>query len=63
MKIEVEYDVLSGELVDIDRGGGKEDDGRYGCVCVGSVRGNDLCMRDLGYFELKDVEDIEDKKG
>ncbi len=31
-------------------------------LCVPTVTANDLCIRDLGYFQLQDLQHIQDKK-
>ncbi|WP_242475862.1 transposase, partial [Bacillus cereus group sp. N15] len=37
-------------------------DRTYGSLCAPTVTANDLCIRDLGYFHLKDLQHIKDKK-
>ncbi|MFP3670917.1 transposase, partial [Priestia sp. SIMBA_032] len=34
----------------------------YGSLCVPTVAANDLCIRDLGYFHLQDLQHIQDQK-
>lgn len=62
MKIQLEYDLLSGQFLHIHTGPGKQHDQTYGSSCVPTVKANDLCIRDLGYFHLKDLQHIHDKK-
>ncbi|MGU3438578.1 IS4 family transposase [Bacillus cereus] len=62
MKIQLEYDLLSGQFLHIHTGPGKQHDRTYGSLCVPNVTANDLCIRDLGYFHLKDLQHIQDKK-
>ena len=62
MKIQLEYDLLSGQFLDIHTGSGKQHDRTYGSLCAPTVAANDLCIRDLGYFHLKDLQYIQDKK-
>ncbi|MEE3950083.1 IS4 family transposase [Bacillus wiedmannii] len=62
MKIQLEYDLLSGQFLHIHTGPGKQHDRTYGSLCVPTVTANDLCIRDLGYFHLKDLQHIQDKK-
>ncbi|HDW3057835.1 IS4 family transposase (plasmid) [Bacillus thuringiensis serovar fukuokaensis] len=62
MKIQLEYDLLSGQFLHIHTGPGKQHDRTYGSLCVPTVTPNDLCIRDLGYFHLKDLQHIQDKK-
>ncbi|KKZ90947.1 hypothetical protein B4147_0310 [Bacillus wiedmannii] len=60
MKIQLEYDLLSGQFLHIHTGPGKQHDRTYGSLCVPTVTANDLCIRDLGYFHLKDLQHIQD---
>nr|EEK67484.1 Transposase for insertion sequence element IS231B [Bacillus wiedmannii] len=60
MKIQLEYDLLSGQFLHIHTGPGKQHDRTYGSLCVPTVTTNDLCIRDLGYFHLKDLQHIQD---
>ena len=62
IKIQLEYDLLSGKFLHIHTGPGKQHDRTYGSLCVPTVTANDLCIRDLGYFHLKDLQHIQDKK-
>ncbi|MCQ6307353.1 IS4 family transposase [Bacillus cereus] len=62
VKIQLEYDLLSGQFLHIHTGPGKQHDRTYGSLCAPTVTANDLCIRDLGYFHLKDLQHIEDKK-
>ncbi|ANP80137.1 transposase [Bacillus sp. B25(2016b)] len=62
VKIQLEYDLLSGQFLHIHTGSGKQHDRTYGSLCAPTVTANDLCIRDLGYFHLKDLQHIQDKK-
>ncbi|MGK8688725.1 IS4 family transposase [Bacillus cereus] len=62
VKIQLEYDLLSGQFLHIHTGSGKQHDRTYGSLCAPTVAANDLCIRDLGYFHLKDLQYIQDKK-
>ncbi|HDR8141953.1 TPA: IS4 family transposase [Bacillus cereus] len=62
VKIQLEYDLLSGKYLHIHTGPGKQHDRTYGSLCVPTVEPNDLCIHDLGYFHLKDLQHIQDKK-
>ncbi len=62
LKIQLEYDLLSGQFLHIHTGPGKQHDRTYGSLCVPTVKANDLCIRDLGYFHLKDFQHIKNKK-
>ncbi|MGH0518010.1 IS4 family transposase [Bacillus toyonensis] len=62
IKIQLEYDLLSGQFLHIHTGPGKQHDRTYGSLCAPTVAANDLCIRDLGYFHLKDLQYIQDKE-
>ncbi|MBJ8056324.1 transposase, partial [Bacillus cereus] len=62
IKIQLEYDLLSGQFLHIHTGPGKQHDRTYGSLCAPTVKANDLCIRDLGYFHLKDLQHIHDSK-
>uniref|UniRef100_UPI00119E7AD1 IS4 family transposase n=1 Tax=Bacillus cereus TaxID=1396 RepID=UPI00119E7AD1 len=46
IKIQLEYDLLSGQFLHIHTGSGKQHDRTYGSLCVPTVTANDLCIRD-----------------
>ncbi|WP_235713370.1 IS4 family transposase [Bacillus mycoides] len=58
IKIQLEYDLLSGQFLHIHTGPGKQHDRTYGSLCAPTVTANDLCIRDLGYFHLKKTFNI-----
>ncbi|MGI8224769.1 IS4 family transposase, partial [Bacillus wiedmannii] len=60
IKIQLDYDLLSGQFLHIHTGPGKQHDRTYGSLCAPTVKVNDLCIRDLGYFHLKDLQYIQD---
>ncbi|WP_141532720.1 IS4 family transposase, partial [Bacillus cereus] len=62
VKIQLEYDLLNGQFLHIHTGPGKQHDRTYGSLCAPTVTANDLCIRDLGYFHLKDLQHIQDKR-
>ncbi|MDQ0497266.1 hypothetical protein QOZ95_005485 [Paenibacillus brasilensis] len=59
MKIQLEYELITGEFLQVDVGPGKNNDGLYGTKRAKTVEKNDLCIRDLGYFCLDDFEEME----
>lgn len=61
MKIQLEYELKTGEFLQVDVGPGKNSDGLYGTKRAKIVEENDLCIRDLGYFCLNDFQEIEDR--
>ncbi|EEM55940.1 IS231-related transposase [Bacillus thuringiensis serovar monterrey BGSC 4AJ1] len=62
MKIQLEYDLLSGQFLHVEVGPGKQNDVNYGKEVQHTVDLQDLCIRDLGYFSLIDLDAIQ-KKG
>ncbi|MFI8495179.1 IS4 family transposase [Peribacillus butanolivorans] len=61
VKIHLEYDLLSGQFLNVQLGPGKNNDKTYGTICLETVEKGDLCLRDLGYFDLGDLQAIHDK--
>ncbi|MFK4311157.1 hypothetical protein ABH957_005909 [Bacillus sp. RC242] len=62
IKIQLEYDLLSGQFLHIHTGPGKQHDRTYGSLCAPTLTAKDLCIRDLGYFHLKDLQYIQDQE-
>ncbi|MEH7456435.1 IS4 family transposase [Bacillus sp. JJ1127] len=62
VKIQLEYDLLSGQFLNVQLGPGKNNDKTYGTICLETVEKGDLCLRDLDYFDLSDLQAIHDKK-
>lgn len=63
IKIQLEYDLLSGQFLHIHTGPpGTQHNRTYGSLCAPTLKANDLCIRDLGYFHLKDIQYIQDKE-
>ncbi len=62
VKIQLEYDLLSGQFLNVQLGPGKNNDKTYGTTCLESVEAGDLCLRDLGYFDLQDLQAIHGKE-
>lgn len=52
MKIQLEYDLLSGEFSDVEIEPGKRSDQAYSATRTGMAQKNELYIRDLGYFRL-----------
>ena len=40
----------------------KNNDKTYGTICLETIEKGDLCLRDLGYFDLSDLQAIHDKR-
>ncbi|GMG76785.1 IS4 family transposase [Priestia megaterium] len=62
VKIQLEYDLLSGQFLHIHSGPGKQNDRTYGSTCLKTIQTGDLCIRDLGYFDLSDLDEM-NKRG
>ncbi|USK83635.1 IS4 family transposase [Peribacillus asahii] len=62
VKIQLEYNLLSGQFLNVQLGPGKNNDKTYGTLCLENVEAGDLCLRDLGYFDLGDLQAIHDKE-
>lgn len=62
VKIQLEYDLLSGQFMHVHSGPGKQNDRTYGSTCLQTVQTQtgDLCICDLGYFDLKDLHQIDE---
>ncbi|HDR3493862.1 TPA: IS4 family transposase [Bacillus wiedmannii] len=58
VKIQLEYDLLSGQFLHVHVGSGKHNDKTYASTCLTFLKPNDVCIRDLGYFDLKDLHTI-----
>ena len=58
----MEYDLLSGQFLNVQLGPGKNNDKTYGTICLETVEAGDLCLRDLGYFDLGDLQAIHEKQ-
>lgn len=62
VKIQLEYDLLSGQFLNVQLGPGINNDKTYGTTCLETVEKGDLCLRDLGYFDLGDLQAIQIKE-
>lgn len=61
VKIQLEYDLLSGQFLHVALGPAKENDVNYGKEVQPTVDLQGLCIRDLGYFSLIDLDGIQQK--
>jgi hypothetical protein len=59
MKIQLEYELKSGDFLQVEVGPGKNNDGSYGTKRAFTVESGDLCIRDLGYFCIEDFETMQ----
>lgn len=62
VKIQLEYDLHSGRFLHLYTGHGKENDKTYGTACLNSIAPKDLFIRDLGYFDLRDLNKIQEQQ-
>ncbi len=62
IKIQLEYDLHSGKFLNFQMAPGKNNDKTFGTECLDTLRPGDLCIRDLVYFHLRDLQHIQDKK-
>ncbi|MFJ1104010.1 IS4 family transposase (plasmid) [Bacillus sp. RA(2023)] len=61
VKIQLEYDLLSGKFLHVYVGEGRENDKIFGSTSLQTIQPKDLYIRDLGYFDLHDLQKIHDK--
>ncbi|VXC85813.1 transposase (fragment) [Bacillus mycoides] len=61
IKIQLEYDLHSGEFLNFQVGPGKNNDKTFGTECLDTLRPRDLCIRDLGYFSLEDLDQMDQR--
>jgi len=59
IKIQLEYDLHSGQFLNFQVGPGKHNDKTFGTDCLATLRPGDLCIRDLGYFSLEDLDQMD----
>lgn len=55
IKIQLEYNLSTGEFLNVHVGPGKNNDRQFLPYSRNSILPNDLCIRDLGYFKLTDL--------
>ncbi|PQQ53243.1 hypothetical protein C6A34_00625 (plasmid) [Bacillus thuringiensis] len=61
IKIQLEYDLHSGKFLNFQMEPGKNNDKTFGTDCLDTLRPGDLCIRDLGYFSLKDLDQMDQR--
>jgi hypothetical protein len=59
VKIQLEYDLHSGQFLHVHLGAGRESDQTSGHRFLESVQAGDCCIRDLGYFSSEDLYEID----
>ncbi|MBW9159777.1 IS4 family transposase, partial [Clostridium tagluense] len=62
VKIQLEYELKSGNLLNIQVGAGSGSDNTFGSKIRDTIKHYDLILRDLGYFNFEDFLDIEDRE-
>lgn len=61
IKIQLEYDLHSGQFLNFQVEPGKNNDKNFGTECLATLRPGDLCIRDLGYYSLKDLDQMDQR--
>ena len=61
IKIQLEYDLHSGQFLNFQMEPGKNNDKTFGTDCLDTLRPGDLCIRDLGYFSLEDLDQMDQR--
>lgn len=61
IKCQVEFDLKSGEFLNVEVGEGRSSDSKYGEQLADTIRPKDLVLRDLGYFKLENFNIINEK--
>ncbi|MGH0597654.1 IS4 family transposase [Bacillus mycoides] len=59
IKIQLEYDLHSGQFLNFQVEPGKNNDKTFGTECLATLRPGDLCIRDLGYYSLDDLDQMD----
>ncbi len=62
-KIQLEYDLFSGRVMETYLGAEKEGDKQFSDTHLSEIRPGDLCIRDLGYFDLREYQNIQKSGG
>ncbi|PEA52490.1 IS4 family transposase, partial [Bacillus pseudomycoides] len=62
VKIQLEYDLLSGDFLQVDVNHAVSNDSAYGQTRTDTLEPGDLCIRDLGYFYIDDFKKMEEKR-
>lgn len=62
VKIQLEYELKSGEFLHMEAGPGSSSDSKFGKDINDTIEANDLILRDLGYFSIEEFKKIEEKE-
>ena len=63
LKLQLEYDLLSGQFLYTDFEPGKNNDRQAGTKRAELISSGDLCLQDIGYFKREAFQTIQEKKG
>ncbi|MCP8971387.1 IS4 family transposase [Ectobacillus ponti] len=61
VKIQLEYELLSGTFLELEANHGVSSDAKYGQTRIATLQPGDLVLRDLGYYYIADLERITEK--
>ncbi|EJS69876.1 transposase for insertion sequence element IS231E [Bacillus cereus BAG2X1-1] len=62
IKIQLEYDLHNGQFLNFQVEPGKNNDKTFGTKCLATLRPGDLCIRDLGYYSLDDLDQMDQRE-
>lgn len=63
VKVQLEYELYQGKFLNLLIQNGKENDNKYPKVIRDHIEPGDLCLRDLGYFSINNLIDIDQRGG
>lgn len=61
IKIQLEYDLHIGQFLNVQIEPGKNNDKTFGTECLSTLLPSDLCIRDLGYYSLDDLDQMDQR--
>jgi hypothetical protein len=62
VKIQLEYELKSGNFMNVAVGAGSGSDNTFGSKIRDTIKAGDLILRDLGYFSFEDFLDVEKRE-
>jgi hypothetical protein len=62
VKIQLEYELKSGNLINLAVGAGSGNDNIFGSKIRETIKSGDIILRDLGYFSFEDFLDVEKRE-
>lgn len=63
IKFQLEYDLLSGNIMNLEASSIIDTDAKYSKVANSEIKKGDLILRDLGYFSIDSLKEIDEKNG